>query len=368
MAGIRRRTWINKSGRHTCYEITCVINGQQVRKSGYATKQAAQEDLSRITKEVSTDIKLKELCRAYINEHSLLHCKESTKKLYEGYVNNNLTELNLKKAKDINKRNLDLLVLEYKKQGLSNKSINNIIGFLRSVYKYGIENKWISENPAMSIKKLPKITREIKYLTSEQMREFEGIIQTFPIERYVPLLVDLYSGMRISELLALEWSDIDTVHNTITVNKQYYKGHLSTTKTYKSTRKISVPDFIIQKLFELKASQKVTSKIVFCGETGSYINQGKFVAHWFKKAMDKMGLDYNFHCLRHTYATYLLSNGVPLKFVQEQLGHSTPQTTLNVYNHVMPNVNFEAMNLLKNLQIEHKLNTIENNKAQTLTV
>lgn len=368
MAGIRRRTWINKSGRHTCYEITCVINGQQVRKSGYATKQAAQEDLSRITKEVSTDIKLKELCRAYINEHSLLHCKESTKKLYEGYVNNNLTELNLKKAKDINKRNLDLLVLEYKKQGLSNKSINNIIGFLRSVYKYGIENKWISENPAMSIKKLPKITREIKYLTSEQMREFEGIIQTFPIERYVPLLVDLYSGMRISELLALEWSDIDTVHNTITVNKQYYKGHLSTTKTYKSTRKISVPDFIIQKLFELKASQKVSSKIVFCGETGSYINQGKFVAHWFKKAMDKMGLDYNFHCLRHTYATYLLSNGVPLKFVQEQLGHSTPQTTLNVYNHVMPNVNFEAMNLLKNLQIEHKLNTIENNKAQTLTV
>ena len=81
--------------------------------------------------------------------------------------------------------------------------------------------------------------------------------------------------------------------------------------------------------------------------------------------MDAMGLDYNFHCLRHTYATYLLSNGVPLKFVQEQLGHSTPQTTLNVYNHVMPNVNFEAMNLLKNLQIEHKLNTIDNKIAES---
>ena len=171
--------------------------------------------------------------------------------------------------------------------------------------------------------------------------------------------------MRISELLALEWSDIDIKKCTITVNKQYYKGSLSTTKTYKSTRKISVPDFIIQKLQELKQSQKVSSKIVFCGDTGHYINQGKFVAHWFKKAMDAMGLDYNFHCLRHTYATYLLSNGVPLKFVQEQLGHSTPQTTLNVYNHVMPNVNSEAMNLLKNLQIEHKLNTMENNRAES---
>ena len=365
MAGIRKRTWFNKSGKHTCYEITCVINGQQVRKSGYATKQAAQDDLARVTKEFSTDIKLKDLCKAYIDEHSLLHCKESTKKLYEGYVNNNLVDLRFKKAKDITKRNLDLMVLDFKRKGLSNKSINNIIGFLRSVYKYGIDNKWLSENPAKSIKKLPKITRDIKYLTSEQMKQFEQIIQTFPIERYVTLLVDLYTGMRISELLAIEWTDIDTIHNTITVNKQYYKGRLSTTKTYKSTRKISVPDFIIEKLFELKASQKVSSKIVFCGHTGSYLNQGKFVSHWFKKAMDAMGLDYNFHCLRHTYATYLLSNSVPIKFVQEQLGHSTAQTTLNVYGHVMPNVNKDAMNLLKNLQIEHKLNTVDNKVAKT---
>ena len=368
MAGIRKRTWSAKSGKKYCYEITYYIDGKLHRKSGYATKQEAQDDLNNVTKEVNTNIKLIELCNAYIEEHSKLHCKASTKRLYEGYVNNNLTDLNYRKAKEITRRNLDLQVLKYKTDGLSNKSINNIIGFLRSVFKYGIENKWISNNPAKEVKKLPKITREIKYMTAEQMHQFEQIIQTFPIERYVPLLVDLYSGLRISELLAIEWSDIDAVHNTITVNKQYYKGHLSSTKTYKSTRKVSVPDFIIEKLQELKASQKVSSKIVFCGETGSYINQGKFVAHWFKKAMEAMGLDYNFHCLRHTYATYLLSNGVPLKFVQEQLGHSTPQTTLNVYNHVMPNVNFEAMNLLKNLQYEQNMSINKNNKAQTLTV
>lgn len=364
MAGIRKRTWTNKSGTHTCYEINCIINGQQVRKSGYATKQAAQEDLNKVTKRISTNITLKDLCNAYIEEHSQLHCKESTKKLYEGYVKNNLTEIKTKKAKDVMKRNLDLLVLKYKTEGLSNKSINNIIGFLRSVYKYGIENKWLSENPAKEVKKLPKITREIKYLTTEQMQNFINIIQKFPIERYAPLLLDLYSGMRISELLALEWSDIDIEHCTITVNKQYYKGRLSTTKTYKSTRKVTVPAFVINVLMQLKTSQKVSSKIVFCGETGSYINQGKFVSHWFKRAMAAIGLDdYNFHSLRHTYATYLLSNGVPLKFVQEQLGHSTPQTTLNVYNHVMPNVNQHAMSLLKNLQIEHNLNTMENKTA-----
>lgn len=361
MAGIRKRTWFNKSGKHFCYEINCVINGQQVRKSGYATKQAAQDDLEKVTKEISTNVKLYDLCTHYINEHCKLHCKDSTINLYNTY----LKTLNInKKAKDVTKRDLDILILEWKRNDFKNKTINDIIGFLRSVFNYGIVNKWVSNNPAKDVKKLPKVTREIKYLTSEQMKEFEEIIQTFPIERYVPLLVDMYSGMRISELLALEWSDIDIKNNTIAVNKQFYKGSLSTTKTYRSTRKITVPDFVIKKLLELKLSQKVTSNIVFCGDSGGYISQDKFVANWFKKAMRLMGLeDYNFHCLRHTYATYLLSNGVPLKFVQEQLGHSTPQTTLNVYNHVMPNVNSEAMNLLKNLQIEHNLNVTEIKKA-----
>jgi len=364
MAGIRKRVWENKSGKHFCYEINCVINGVQVRKSGYKTKQDAQADLDEVTKEVSTNIKLGELCKCYINEHCKLHCKESTILLYEGYIKNNLNNLKLKKAKEITKRDLDLLILELKRENLSNKSINNIIGYLRSVFAYGIINKWIYINPAKQVKKLPKITREIKYLTSQEMKEFIEVIKTFPINKYVPLLLALYSGMRISELLAIEWQDIDPIKCTITINKQFYKGRLSTTKTYQSTRKITIPDFVIEKLQELKACQKVLSKIVFCSDSGGYISQDKFVLHWFKKAMKQIGLDtYNFHCLRHTYATYLLSNGVPLKFVQEQLGHSTPQTTLNVYNHVMPNVNFEAMNLLKNLEIEHKLNTVENKNA-----
>lgn len=367
MSGIRKRTWYNKSGKHTCYEITCVINGKQIRKSGYATKQAAQDDLDKVTKEVSTGIKLIELCKRYNEEHCKLHCKDSTINLYNGYLKL-IADILYKKAKDVSKRDIDLLILKWKRDNLSNKTINNIIGYMRSVFGYGISNKWIYTNPAKDVKKLPKITREIKYLTSDEMKEFINVISEFPLSKQMPLLLDLYSGMRISELLAIEWSDIDTKHNTITINKQYYKGNLSTTKTYKSTRKVSIPDFIIEKLMQLKASQKVSSKIVFCSDTGGYISQDKFVVHWFKKAMKRIGLDdYNFHCLRHTYATYLLSNGVPLKFVQEQLGHSTAQTTLNVYNHIMPNVNFEAMNLLKNLEIEHKLNTANTNTPKTLT-
>ena len=360
MAGIRRRTWVNKSGKHSCYEITCVINGQQVRKSGYATKQAAQEDLNKVTKEVSTDIKLKELCEHYINEHCQLRCKESTINLYESYTKNNLGDIKYKKAKDITKRDIDLLVLDWKRKCHSNKGINDRIGFLRSIFKYGISNKWIHNNPANDVEKLPKVSPDLMFFDIDEMQDFERIIENFPFDKYVMLMTDMYGGFRISELIAIEWADIDFRNNIINVNKQFYKGRLSSPKTYTSTRKVMMPDFIMDLLKELKHWQKVSSKIVFCSSTGGYISQDKFIKIWFKKAVKAMNkADMNFHGLRHTYAAYLLSQGVSLKFVQEQLGHSTPQTTLNIYDHVMKSVNFEAMNLLKNIHIEHKLSVMD---------
>lgn len=360
MAGIRKRTWVNKSGKHACYEINCIINGQQVRKSGYATKQKAQEDLDKVTKEVSTNIKLKELCEYYINEHCQLRCKESTINLYKSYTNNNLGDIKYKKVKDITKRDIDLLVLDWKRNTFSNKGINDRIGFLRSVFKYGISNKWIYYNPPKEVAKLPKASPDIMFFNTDEMQEFEKIIEKFPFDVYVMFMVDMYGGFRISELIAFDWADIEFRDNTINVNKQFYKGMLSSPKTYTSTRKVIMPEFIMDLLKELKRRRTILSKIVFCSSTGGYKSSDKLISIWFKKAVKKMGKpDFKFHGLRHTYAAYLLSKGVSLKFVQEQLGHSTPQTTLNIYDHVMKSVNLEAMNLLNNIHFEHNLNTAD---------
>lgn len=105
----------------------------------------------------------------------------------------------------------------------------------------------------------------------------------------------------------------------------------------------------------LKIKSKVLSKIVFCGESGGYLNQNKFVKNYFKRAVREMGReDLTFHSLRHTYASYLLSQGIPIKFVQEQFGHSIPQTTLNIYNHVMPNTKEQAMNCFNKIYEQKK--------------
>lgn len=357
MAGIRKREWITAKGiKKVCYEITYCVNGKLCRKSGFKTKIEAQEALPQITKVFSNNILVKELARAYIDEHCTLHCKDGTIKLYNAYLKNNLKTLQRHKAKVVSKRMIDLLILEWKEKGLSNKTMNNILGFMYSFFQYGVKNKWISENPIIYVNKLPKTSKVIKFLTEKEIQEFISVIKQFPIERYAPLLTALYTGMRISELIALEWSDIDLENCTILVNKQFYRGKLTTTKTLSSIRRVSVPDIVIETLLQLRKQAKVLSPIVFCGNTGQYINTTKFVENWFKKAVRAIGKpDFNFHALRHTYATLLLSKSVSLKFVQEQLGHSTAQTTLNVYSHVLPSVNKKAMNILNSLKLEHDL-------------
>lgn len=358
MASIRKRSWKNANGKiKYSYEISYYFNGEQIKKGGFQSKLDAQLALPKITQSYSKNITFKELADAYIDEHCSIRCKDGTIKLYRAYLKNQLSNLGYKKAKDIQKRNIDLLVLEMKKNDLSNKSINNILGFLFSVFHYGIKNKWIYDNPVINVDKLPKTTKKLKFLTEFEVKKFISIIQQFPITRYAPLLTALYTGMRISELLALEWSDIDFETNTILVDKQFYRGKLQSTKTLSSIRRISAPYVVIDVLKQLKSSNQIESNIVFCGTTGYYLDQHKFVDNWFKKAVKELGKeDFNFHALRHTYATLLLSNSVSIKFVQEQLGHSTAQTTLNVYSHVLPSVNKKAMNLLDNLKQEHNKN------------
>lgn len=295
-----------------------------------------------------------ELCNSYIEEHCELLCKKSTINLYKGYVNVNLVLLHNKKAKNITKREIDLLIVSWKQGGMKNKSINNLTGFVYSVFKHGISNKWIKENPMSDVKKLPKEKRDVRFFDEDEIQEYLKIIATFPFKKYIALLTLLETGMRISEFTAIEWSDINFKKLTISINKQYYKGKLTTPKTYTSTRIIDISPSLADLLLRLKRETTVLSKIVFCGRTGGYMNQEKFIKNWFKKATAAVGKpEYNIHSLRHTHATFLLQNGVPINYVSERLGHSSPQTTLNVYSHVMPKITNQAMNLFEKIKKEH---------------
>lgn len=365
MAKIRKRVWTNKSGKHTSWEITYVIDGKQYRKSGYESLLAAQIDLPNIIIDTSANTKLAVIIDDYMERHCKLLCKPSTQDLYKTYKKVHLQTLQNKIAKEIKKRDIENLMLEMKKKGISNKAINGVTTFVQAVFNYGVEAGYYKVNPIGKIKKLPQEKKPVKFLNEKQMQVF---LECAKRSRFYALFATaIYTGMRRGELLALEWSDIDFKNAKISVSKQYYKGIKQSTKTNKE-RSVDIPQALLEILKEHKKNCSILTKFVFHNYSGDPVHAYYMEEKHFhpllaecNKYLDEENqiVNFRFHDLRHTYATYLLSNGVPVKYVQEQLGHSTAKMTLDVYASVMPSVKFGAIDLLEKLQkndeIEHKL-------------
>lgn len=369
MASIRKRTWKNKSGTHICYEINYVIDGKQYRKSGYKSLIEAQLDLPNVIFDSSTDIKFGKLAQEYIARHCELNCKQSTISLYENYLKVNLKDFKQKIAKEIKKRDLENLVLNLKSKSLTNKTINDIVTFVQAVLNYGVEIEYLKENPVAKFKKLPQVKPTVHFLNEIQIKVFLKRAKEYSTMYYSFFATALFTGMRRGELLGLEWSDIDFKRGKISVNKQIYKGVKQSTKTNKE-RIIDISENLLEILKEYKRKNTTFSKLVFHNKSGGPLHPYNMEQWYFHPLIRRCNeiLDeenqikrLRFHDLRHTYATYLLSNGVPVKYVQEQLGHATARMTLDTYASVMPSVKFEALDLLKKLQknevIEHKLST-----------
>ncbi len=272
-----------------------------------------------------------------------------------------MQQLHDKKARDIRKSDIDKIVITLKEADMANKTINCILMFVSSVFNFGIKNKLFSNNPTKDVEKLPQIKNKVQYLNEDEIDTFTEYIKTFPITKQAALLTAIKTGMRIGELLALEWSDIDFSYKKISINKQVMNNVVTSTKTYSSCRIIDVPDIVIDVLTSLKNESKVLSKVVFSGNTHKYMKREPFIKNWFKKVMKYLGHEeFTFHSLRHTYTTYLLSKGVPIKYLQQQLGHSNAETLLKVYSHVLPSASVMAMEILNNSKNEQNMSIAKN--------
>lgn len=364
MANIRKRTWTNKSGKHTCYEITYNVGGKQYKKGGYKTLLEAQLDFHNVVFEVSSDIKFSSLVNLFLTRHCPLNCKQSTTDLYERMINSRFQQFMNREARSITSKEVENLIFSLKLTGLSHITINKTIQLLRVIFNYAIDSEILSKSPVLKKFRLPEEKKAISVLDEEQIQTFLEVARKRNIKTYAIMATFLYTGIRRGELLALEWSDIDFKNQRIKINKQIYQGQKVTTKNNKH-RSVDIPNNLIKILQEYKKQQTIMSKVVFCDLEGGYMNPGVLERHYFYatlKVLNKENpqeIKIRLHDLRHTYATYLLSKGVPIKYVQEQLGHSSAKMTLDVYASYMPSVKFEALNILNNL---HKT---ENDRTQT---
>ena len=241
--------------------------------------------------------------------------------------------------------------IELKDKGLSNRFIHGIHGVLRAALDQAVKERLITSNPAEGCK-LPKIEKkEMKVLLPEQIGAYlqeankRGLLPAYYLE--------LTSGLRRGELLALLWTDLDVENMTISVTKQVNRinGQLkvSQPKTSNSIRTIPIPKQAVDLLI-LEHEKHPDSPYMFPSpKTGTMYDPDSF-RHTHEKILAAAGIEHiRFHDLRHTFATLSLQNGVDVKTLSNTLGHYSAGFTLDTYTHATQRMKREAADTIGNV-------------------
>lgn len=186
--------------------------------------------------------------------------------------------------------------------------------------------------------------KKIQYLNISELnqltKELEENLSPYFTIRYM-ILTAIYTGMRLSEIAALTWDDVNFNFKTITINKSwnYLSGTpdnpFKKTKTNSSNRTIHVNQELLDLLAQLKSNN---SKLAFMNPTYKKMPGSSSANRTLRVYLKKCGIDkpsFHFHSLRHTHVAYLLAHGVPLYAISKRLGHANITTTANRYAYLI---------------------------------
>lgn len=220
--------------------------------------------------------------------------------------------------------------------GLNRKTINNHLTILRKLLHLAVEYGVLTAVPRL--KWFKTADPGFDFLDFE---EADRLLTASGEDRTL-LLVAVRTGLRLGELRALRWQDVDLVAGRLNVRQAVTKKHAVGTPKNGREREVPLAESVRQ---ALKAHRHLRGPLVFCNEGGDMLTEGE--VRWpLERACKRAGLrDVGIHVLRHTFASHLAMRGVPVKTIQELLGHRTIQTTMR-YAHLAPEVRRDAVELL----------------------
>ncbi|MBM7624744.1 tyrosine-type recombinase/integrase [Sporohalobacter salinus] len=245
--------------------------------------------------------------------------------------------------------------------GLSKRTVQYHHRVLSKALKHAVKWRVIDNNPAEVIQAPSPDTPEIQAMTQEQI---DNLLANANGWAYNMIYIAIFTGMRRGEILALRWKDVDLEEQLIRVRQSVTEisgGKLvfRKPKTKSSTRPINIDDDLVKLLKKARKEQKENKlrlgkkynneyNLVICQTNGNPTKPRRATKR-FNQAAKRANLEeFRLHDLRHTHATLMLKAGVHPKVVQERLGHSTITQTLDTYSHVVPSMQKEAVQKLKN--------------------
>ncbi|MCR9161693.1 MAG: tyrosine-type recombinase/integrase [Nannocystaceae bacterium] len=220
------------------------------------------------------------------------------------------------------------------------KTVTNQLSVLRKMLNVAHEWEIIGGVPKFRWMKLPE--SRFRFLDFDEAERLLDVAKKEPDQTWWTMaLVALNTGMRQGELLAIEWDDIDLVAARLVVRRSVTRGVLGTPKSGRN-RQIDLNSRVVA---ALRSHRHLRGPLVFCNEDGSMLTKNQ-CRRPLRKLQRRAGLmELAWHDLRHTFASHLAMRGVPMKAIQELMGHSTMKMTMR-YAHLTPSVRRDAVERL----------------------
>lgn len=291
-----------------------------------------------------------------------LKLKNSTRLGYRQIIDTHLIPaFGSKHLDQINTRMIYDFLSKKLSDGLRSYTVKNIKNCFSAILKHAHSPEhYIESNPANGIiiprPEDERPSREPNPFTWEEKDHFEKVVNKYYPKHYPLILCGLRTGLRIGELIALKWEDLNFDDRLIFVQRNITKGKITTPKYESGKRHVRMSSQLIEafkqhrtkmKEDKLRKQWKDLPEWVFYNENGGYLNYGNFLNRVWNRVMDLSELSRRTpHDLRHTYATLRLSKGDSLAEVSKEMGHSKPEITYRYYYKWLPKESYSNIDEL----------------------
>jgi integrase len=234
----------------------------------------------------------------------------------------------------LGREQVEQLIADLARDRLAPKTVRNVVGLLNGICEFATRHRWAAENPCRYVDRpTVQLSEDIRFLDPE---EIEAVLRAINEDDFgrvhrAIILAAAMSGLRMGELLALRWLDVDWEAQRIRVRRSIVRGHIGTPKSRRGSRSVPLADRLGGELDALyrKSAFQADDDLVFGNpHTGTPLDGGALLRAFQRTLRRAVVRKVRFHDLRHTFGTRMAAAGVPMRTLQEWMGHHDLRTTL----------------------------------------